>query len=250
MSAAPLDTPWPVSHFAEIDSTNEEARRRADRQDLGPAWIRADRQSAGRGRLGRPWDSPSGNLFATALMEVHVPLAEASRICFAAGLAVVDAAEACGAPQGRLRLKWPNDVLAGDAKVSGILIETGASGGRTYMAAGFGVNVRSAPEVPGRPTACLSQFAGCAQLRPDILLDALDEAFRMRLNMLFQQGFEPVRQDWMSRAAHLGKQIETGQDANRVAGVMRDVDPDGALVIELADGGLHRVRAGDVALLA
>src|SRR5689334_7116774 len=105
---APFSPPWQIIRFGEIDSTNEEARRRAQSGDLGPCWLTADKQTAGRGRLGREWDSPTGNLFATALFAYPRPAAEAALACFSAGLAVLDAARSAGVDTSSLGLKWPN----------------------------------------------------------------------------------------------------------------------------------------------
>lgn len=240
---------WPVVRFGEIDSTNEEARRRAAAGDAGPAWLTADRQTAGRGRLGRSWDSPSGNLFATAQFQCLASPAEAALICFSAGLAVIDAAVAAGVWTDPLGLKWPNDVLLGPAKLAGILIETGQAPGGLAVAAGFGVNIAQAPSVPDRPTACLADLPGAVGLTARRYLDHLDIAFRARLGRLAADGFEATRQNWLARAAFLGARVELNPTSGRIAGVMRDLAADGALVIERDDGGLHHVRAGEISIL-
>ncbi|MEL6259087.1 MAG: biotin--[acetyl-CoA-carboxylase] ligase, partial [Pseudomonadota bacterium] len=131
---------WPVYWFEDIDSTNEEARRRAAGvASVQGQWIAAKRQSAGRGRLHRTWTTIDGNLFATALFSWENPFADAVRIPFAAGLAVVDACRRF-APRADLHLKWPNDVRAAGAKVAGILVETGGAT-TPWVAVGIGVNV-------------------------------------------------------------------------------------------------------------
>ncbi|MDP3736896.1 MAG: biotin--[acetyl-CoA-carboxylase] ligase [Hyphomonadaceae bacterium] len=249
MTAADFSKVWPVVRFDEIDSTNEEARRRAQSGDTGPCWLTAERQTAGRGRLGRQWDSPTGNLFATALLPYPRPPAEAALACFSAGLAVIDAAKAAGVDTAHLRLKWPNDVLAGPAKLAGILIETGTQHGQLWMAAGFGVNVASAPDVPGRPTACLANLSGGVGLSASRLLDALDIAFRARLARLTNDGFAATREDWLAKAAHLGGRVELQPASGRVEGVMKGLGDDGALIIELDDGTVTHVRAGEISIL-
>jgi BirA family biotin operon repressor/biotin-[acetyl-CoA-carboxylase] ligase len=249
MSAAGFAKAWPVIRFDEIDSTNEEARRRALTGDFGPAWLVARSQSAGRGRLGRQWDSPDGNLFATALLSYPGNPAQASLASFAAGLAVIDAARIVGAETAALRLKWPNDVLADGAKLAGILIETGLGDGCLWMAAGFGVNVQTAPAVPGRNTACMADLPGGGGLTAERVLGALDIAFRARLSRLAGEGFPPVRADWLAKAAHLGERISVPQGEDRIEGVMKDLDHDGALVIERDDGALTHVRAGEISIL-
>ncbi len=249
MAHSAFSRPWPVARFNKLDSTNEEARRRAADGDFGPHWLIAASQTAGRGRLGRQWVSPPGNLFATALFEAPWPLADCARVCFSAGLAVIDAALAGGVDGVWLRLKWPNDVQAAEAKLAGILIESGQSMGKTWLAAGFGVNIAHAPEAPGRETACISGLPGGAAISALDFLSRLDTAFRARLASLAANGFEPTREAWVSRAAHLGRQVEVSPPSGRVEGVMRGIGADGSLIMELANGDYHHVRAGEVSVL-
>lgn len=249
MSPVDLSSAWPIVRFDEIGSTNDEARRRAGQGDFGPWWLSAARQTAGRGRLGRSWASPRGNLFATALLQLRAEPAQAALACFSAGLAVIDAAKSAGVDVSALRLKWPNDVLAGEAKLAGILIETGLASGVLWVAAGFGVNVATAPQRPDRRTASLAQLPGGESLTAERFLSHLDIAFRSRLAHLFVQGFAPTRTDWLAHAAHLGRIIEVSPATGRIQGVMRDLAPDGALVLELPGGALHHVRAGEISLL-
>jgi BirA family biotin operon repressor/biotin-[acetyl-CoA-carboxylase] ligase len=240
---------WPVIRFDEIDSTNEEARRRAQSGDLGPCWLTARTQTAGRGRLGRQWESPPGNLFATALFRFPRPPAEAALACFSAGLAVIDAVEASGADASTLALKWPNDVLLGPAKLAGILIETGSEQRELWMAAGFGVNVATAPAMPERATACLADLPRGSEVTAEGFLVELDQAFRLRIASLLAKGFAPTREDWLRRAAHLGVRVEVNPLSGRIEGVMEGVAEDGSLVLRLDNGGLHHVRAGEISIL-
>lgn len=236
---------WPAIRFAEMDSTNEEARRRAVTGDVGPCWLVTDVQTAGRGRLGRQWSSPKGNLFATALLPYPRQASEATVVPFAAGLAVVDAARMAGVDVSTLGLKWPNDVLAGQAKLSGILIETGLLHGKLWMAAGFGINVEVAPERPDRPTACLADLPGGGGLNAPRVLSLLDLAFRARLNQLLTDGFAGVRADWLACAAYLNALIEV----NGLKGVMTGLADDGALMLRGDDEAITHVRAGEISLL-
>lgn len=249
MRTADASAAWPIVRFGEIDSTNEEARRRAINGDHGPCWLVAERQTAGRGRQGRVWDSPPGNLFATALFGFHGTPAEASLTCFSAGLAVIDAARSCGVLAPDLKLKWPNDVLSNEAKLAGILIETGQGPDGLWIAAGFGVNVVHAPDVPGRRTARLNSHVRNAGLTAETYIAYLDIAFRSRLMSLQVRGFEPTRADWLAHAAWLGQQVELNGSNGAISGVMRGLDPDGALVLEKPDGSLHHVRAGEISIL-
>lgn len=249
MTLEVFSSAWPVSRFDEIDSTNEEARRRAVSGDMGPSWLVTGAQTAGRGRLGRQWSSPRGNLYTTALLPFPGSLQTAALACFSAGLAVIDASRALGVEAGQLKLKWPNDVLAGSAKLAGILIETGSQHGRLWMAAGFGVNVEVAPERADRVTSCLTALPGGEQATAQRLLAALDVAFRARLFQLLSEGFASTRADWLAHAAYLGAKVELTPASGRVEGVMTGLAEDGALVVKLADGTETHVRAGEISVL-
>jgi BirA family biotin operon repressor/biotin-[acetyl-CoA-carboxylase] ligase len=240
---------WPVVRFDEMDSTNEEARRRAASGDIGPCWLVTEQQTAGRGRLGRQWSSPKGNLFTTALLPWPGTLQEAALACFSAGLAVIDAARKMGVDSSALKLKWPNDVLAGSAKVTGILIETGNLHGQLWMAAGIGVNVEVAPERSDRVTSCLTALPGGAGVTPQKMLAALDIAFRARAFQLLSEGFGPTRDAWLAHAAFMGQKVELTPASGRIEGVMTGLAEDGALILKLADGSETHVRAGEISVL-
>ncbi|MBU6319009.1 MAG: biotin--[acetyl-CoA-carboxylase] ligase [Alphaproteobacteria bacterium] len=249
MAFPALDRAWPVVHFEEIDSTNEEAQRRARLGDRGPVWIQADFQTAGRGRMGRSWASPSGNLCATAFFTSSDPPARTALLSFAAALALHEAVGGLRADNRDLRLKWPNDLMWADAKIAGILIETGAISGGLWVAAGFGVNIATAPNVPGRRTGRLADLPGGGGIRPLDLLDALEVSFRGWLSTFRDHGFEPVREAWKERAAGLGQRIGLSPAHGSLEGIFRDLGPDGALILELDGGDLRHIRAGEISVL-
>lgn len=240
---------WPVSRFDEINSTNEEARRRAVAGEIGPNWLVTEAQTAGRGRLGRQWSSPRGNLYTTALLPFPGDLSQAALTCFSAGLAVIDAVQGLGVDASQLTLKWPNDVLVGSAKLAGILIETGSLRGSIWMAAGFGVNVEVAPERADRVTTCLTALPGGSSVTSQSLLAQLDIAFRARLFQLLSEGFGSTRNDWLNHAAHLGARVELTPASGRIEGVMTGLAEDGALIVKRQDGSETHVRAGEISIL-
>ena len=172
---------WPVIWHDTLDSTNEEARRQAADGNFSDGWIAARLQTAGRGRLGRGWASPSGNLFATALFHEPVGLEVATRIPFAAALSVHDGLSAF-APDAPIALKWPNDVRAAGAKLCGILVESGQADGAVWVACGMGINVTSVPEGAGQAATCLADLRGEASVTADMVLESLREAFARRLD--------------------------------------------------------------------
>ncbi len=158
-----LDLPsgYRLTFHESIDSTNAEALRLAGAGEDGGLWIWAAVQEAGRGRAGRSWASPAGNLHASLLLRPRVPLATALQLSLLAGVAAHDAVSALAAGAGvtpTLRLKWPNDILLDDAKLGGILLESrsGAEADAPAVVIGIGLNLARAPDDLGRPVASLA----------------------------------------------------------------------------------------------
>ena len=150
-----------VVEFDTIDSTNSEAHRRAAAGERGPLWIRAERQEAGRGRSGRGWSSPAGNLSLTHLFVPGCPASRLHQLSFVAGLWMHDAVSPYVRGQERLQLKWPNDLLVGPAKVGGILVESSTYGGDVVAIVGTGLNIAVSPPVSEREVGRLADFGDC-----------------------------------------------------------------------------------------
>lgn len=232
-----------------IGSTNAEARRRAEAGEAGPLWIAARRQTEGRGRRGRAWETAGGNLAATLLLTTDKPPAEAAQLAFVAALAAADLAQAY-VPPGLVTLKWPNDVLVAGRKVSGILIESGPQpDGRLWLAVGIGANLASPPRAADRPATSLAEHLRVEFTAPpsfDTALQRLTEAFDQRLAAWRDFGFDPIRTAWLRRAHGLGRPCVARLDRETVEGVAEGLEPDGALALRLGDGSLRRITAGDV----
>ena len=236
-----------VEVFAEIDSTNAEARRRAEAGESGPLWLTAERQTAGRGRRGRAWETGQGaNLAATLLMVTRRPPAEAAQISFVAALAVADLA-ASFVPASLVSLKWPNDPMIAGRKASGILIESGpAPAGGLWLAVGIGVNLAEAPLAAERPATTFSAHMAGPPPRPLAALQRLSEAFVSWLDVWDRVGFSAVADAWTQRAHGLGQACEARLGRETLSGIAEGLDPDGALKLRLSDGSLRLVTAGDV----
>lgn len=231
-------------HFTEIDSTNDEARRRALSGEIGPLWLYADAQTAGKGRRGRRWISADGNLFATGLFTLQASPAEAAQLSFAAALAVADLAQAA-APGAQAALKWPNDVLIEGRKLSGILLESGARpGGGLWLAVGIGINLAHHPEESESPATDLA-FHG-ASITPAEAVRMLADRFEHWKARWAEMGFAPLRDAWLARAHGLGGACEARLDGETVRGVFADLMADGALRLDLPDGRRRFISAGDV----
>jgi BirA family transcriptional regulator, biotin operon repressor / biotin---[acetyl-CoA-carboxylase] ligase len=242
-----LSRTWPALWHDTLDSTNEEARRRATCGDFQDGWIAARAQTAGRGRLGREWVSPAGNLFATALFREPGGLAVATRIPFAAALGVHDVLVGF-APAARIALKWPNDVRIDGAKISGILVESGETSGVVWIAAGIGINVADVPEGAGQEATCLADQRGDNSVSADMVLDELRGAFASRLDQA-RTDFAATRSDWLARGEGLGGPVRVLVGSRPVEGVFETLAEDGGLVLSMADGGRQVIRAGDVELV-
>jgi BirA family biotin operon repressor/biotin-[acetyl-CoA-carboxylase] ligase len=222
-------------HLDCVDSTSLEAVRHRL-----PVWVSADRQIAARGRRGRTWDSPAGNLsLSLAYRPIGTP-AELALRSFVASLALYDGLKTLGVDG--LSLKWPNDVLLDGGKLAGILLE---APGRGVLVIGFGVNVARAPDAatlePGAvPAATLAGAIPAAALR-----DALISTFEAREAQLVAHGFAATRVDWLARAARLGEPIVARTMTAVHCGAFETVDGEGRLVLSTPDGRMT-IPAADV----
>jgi BirA family biotin operon repressor/biotin-[acetyl-CoA-carboxylase] ligase len=220
-------------------STNDEAARYARAGASHGTLVIAERQEAGRGREGRAWASPIGGLYFSAVMRPPLPLADVPPITLAIGIAVCDAARAFGADAA---LKWPNDVLIGDKKLAGVLVETQSQGGRLdSVIVGIGVNLGSVPdEVATRAIA----------------LDVDREAFIAELVAQLERwvdryvacGLESIIPSWQQRMAP-GLSARAMIDGDALSGELEGIDVDGSLLLRDDTGKVHRVRSGDVEVI-
>lgn len=244
---------WPEQYgkrvLDEVDSTLNEAARVAPTL-AGPEWIMAHRQTAARGRRGRAWSNPTGNLAATLVMRPSGTAETAALRSFVAALALFDACVAVTGRADGLTLKWPNDVLLNGGKLAGILLESAGQGqGVGYLAIGIGVNLAEAPTAaqvePGavRPVSLVSETG--ALVTPEDFLTELAAAFA-RYEAQFQTyGFDPIRQAWLARAARLGEVITARTSASETVGTFETVDATGNLVLNTAKGRVS-IPAADV----
>ena len=239
----------PILLLDHTDSTNAEARRRADAGETGPLWIVARRQTDGRGRRGRSWESQDGNLVSTLLQLTRKSPAEAAQVTFVAALAIADLLDAW-APASLVTIKWPNDVMLAGQKASGVLVESGAhESGGLWLAVGIGINLVSAPEGTERPaTALAHHLRGDAASPPSIEVAAakLAEAFNVWMTRWETLGFQPILDAWRARTAGLDGPAVARLGRETIEGRAEGVAADGALKLRLADGSLRLISAGDV----
>ncbi len=200
----------------------------------------ARRQTAGRGRMGRKWASGEGNLHLSVLLRLEAgPLLAPGHWSILAAVAVHEATAQYVPVEGRLRLKWPNDVLLDRGKLAGILLDL-ADG---WLVIGIGVNLAHAPRGLGRAVACLADVAPA----PDA--EAFARVLLTRLlhwrNRYEAERFAPVRSAWLRAGHRAGEALTAGEGSGRIAGLFHGLGDDGSLVLATADG-LRAVISGEV----
>ncbi len=227
-----------------VGSTNSEALARARAGDRGPLWITARVQTEGRGRRGRTWTSPPGNLYATLLLGDAVAAPAAPQLSFVAALAVYDAILAAASQHPiSLVLKWPNDLLCNGAKLAGILVE--GEGRPLAIAVGIGVNCRHHPSETDYPATDLRE-AGI-EISPERLLDLLSPAIQRRVAQWDGgRGFDAIRADWLARAHPPGTELRVCLAEREMIGSFETLDDAGRLILRRLDGTTEAIVAGDV----
>jgi BirA family biotin operon repressor/biotin-[acetyl-CoA-carboxylase] ligase len=224
---------------AETGSTNDDLAVLARAGAPEGTWLRADRQTGGKGRQGRAWASPAGNLYASTLVRLRTGDPPAPSLTLAAAVALHETVKAF-APAAPILIKWPNDLVADGAKLAGILLEREGEA----VIAGFGVNLAHHPADTPRPASSLTALTGGAP-DPQGFLEILAEAFARWLGRWRSEGIGPVRGAWLAAAHPIGSALATSEGE----GLFDGLDESGALRLRLADGTARVIHAGDVFLI-
>lgn len=231
--------------MALTGSTNADLIARAASGAPEGLWLRADAQDAGRGRMGRQWDSADGNLFASTIIRIGTGDPPASSLGFVVSLAVYETVRLI-APDVPIMLKWPNDVLTHDgAKICGMLLERSGDA----IIAGVGLNLRTHPHGLDRAVTDLASKGANpppAQTVVEMLAVALQDAMqRWRVG-----GLLPVLKAWQKHAHPSGTAISVNlPNGDVVQGLYQGLNEDGALQLRLADGQIHAIHAADIFLI-
>ncbi len=232
-----------IRTVAQTGSTNDDLATLA--RDGAPegTWLRAGRQSGGRGRQGREWHSPPGNLYASTLVRLRPGDPPAPTLALVAAVALHEVASAF-AGDAAIEIKWPNDLLVAGAKLSGILLERIDDA----IIVGFGVNLSDHPDEIARPAINMGMLGGAPD--PARFLEALAAGFARWLGRWREEGLEPIRTRWLAAAHPLGTPLSTHVAGGvRVEGRFDGLDESGALKLRLPDGTAQVIHAGDVFLL-
>ena len=233
-----------IRTVAETGSTNADMVGAAAAGAAEGQWLRAERQTAGRGRQGRPWVSDTGNFYGSTLVRLRPTDPPAPTLALVAAVAVEDALGTFGATD--VSIKWPNDVLLNGAKIAGILLERAGDA----VVIGCGVNLAHHPDLPDRPSPTTSLTDPGLSIDPAIFAETLAESFARWLARWRGEGLAPVRARWLDRAHPIGTALTARlPDGTGYDGLFDGLDHGGALILRLADGTRHVMHAGDVFLL-
>ncbi|GEO82150.1 biotin--[acetyl-CoA-carboxylase] ligase [Pararhodospirillum oryzae] len=239
---------WDLIALETVESTNAVGRALVEAgQGRDGTVIWAREQQGGRGRQGRVWHSPPGNLYHSYVLRGCLPLSVAAGMSFVAAVSVADALERV-APHTDPRCKWPNDIVCHGGKVCGMLLETVNAPGDPvpWLVLGIGINVATAP-VTGALFPALALADLGQQVEVEALLSATAERLALWVGRWRAEGLGPVRARWLERALGLGKTIEVRVGrADRLKGLFEGLDEDGTLILRTEDGALRRLAAGDV----
>ncbi|NPD67914.1 biotin--[acetyl-CoA-carboxylase] ligase [Lichenicola cladoniae] len=237
---------WRLVVHDSLPSTSDSCIARAEAGEEAGLAILALQQTRARGSRGRGWiEPPAGNLAMSVLLRPEGGFGLLARWPLLAGLALHQALSHDD-PDGRLSLKWPNDLMLDGCKLGGILIERGANDGHDWLVIGFGANLLSAPELPDRVAACMAELGPPPSAREVAarLLVGLDEWIERGST----HGFAAIRSDWLDRAHPIGTPLAVRDRGEQRAGSFAGLSTDGALLLDVA-GCEQRIDTGEILLL-
>lgn len=235
-----------------LDSTNEEARRLAEGGASHGAVIWAKEQTAGRGRLQRQWESKPGNLYVSLLLSPKCELQEAAQLSFVSAISAAQALQPLLPHEGSFFCKWPNDVLLGDKKLGGILLEgfttpplEGKGKAKQWVVIGIGINVDHYPPEALYPATCLKE-AGVELVSAKIVLIRFLEHFMANYDLWVKEGFAPIRSEWLKHAYGIGRPVQVNTGSEILEGVFSGLDATGEMLVTANTGINHVINCGDV----
>ncbi len=229
---------WQIYRYESLTSTNDEIKKFCAEPKRRPV-VQTRFQTAGRGRRGRTWQSLDGNLFFSAATEF--PIKDLGVLVLISGLSVLQTVRFF-APNADIKLKWPNDVLLNDAKVSGILLEKGP---QDYIIIGIGVNTAQSPHTSDMLYPVTSLHEADINVTADDFLQRFLTIFNMYLELYATGNITQIRRQWLENAKGLGQPLQVCQDNRKQTGVFHGIDENGALLLE-NNNGISKILVGDV----
>jgi BirA family biotin operon repressor/biotin-[acetyl-CoA-carboxylase] ligase len=229
-----------------VDSTAEEAVRLAKAGAEEGTLVWARNQTAGRGRFGRPWESAPGNLYFSLILRPEESTTTAAQLSYVGAVSLGAAMAGLMSPLVELHYRWPNDILLYDAKVAGILLEPCPAKADVldWLVLSLSVNVKSYPQEVDFIATSMHAEAGSEATEVD-LLEAFSRSFLSWVNRWADEGLGPVRKMWAQRADKVGQPLEVELATGTVKGTFVELDADGALVMELPEGGQRKITVAE-----
>lgn len=221
-----------ILEYKELDSTNDELRKLAERGVGNFTVVTAKKQTRGKGRYSRSWESPEGNIYLSILLR-NLDVHTAHQISFVASLACLETIQ-INIPDAEVRLKWPNDVLANEKKIAGILLEASSNSDHpevlSYLIVGFGINVKHSPDYATNMKKH-NNTQSFSKIR-----DKLLEEFSKYYHIWLEDGFGKISALWLKNASGLGQKIAANLEEKTVEGVFKGLTSTGELVLETSEG--------------
>ena len=230
---------WQIIRFDEVESTNDEALKYSQSTNEANCVITAKRQTKGRGRRGRSWVSLDGNLFFSILLKFEVR--NLGALAVISSLSLLQCIKFLK-PEADVLLKWPNDVLLNEAKVSGILAEKAAG---DYMIVGIGVNIKQSPPDDNMLYPTISLKDAGIIVSADDFLSLYIKMFGDNIDLYYENGFAILQRQWSDNAKGIGKEITIRQEGNVRKGIFKGIGAQADLLLE-NDGVISKILVGDV----
>lgn len=236
-----------IFDFDELGSTNDMARQLLENGNCAPFWVISNKQTSGRGRRGKIWQSINGNLFTSGIYEFDNEIKNLPILSFVAAIAL----KRCFAnliDNKNIFLKWPNDIFINEKKISGILLEHHRYNNKSYVIFGIGVNLVYSPKNIDQETTCLFENIFDVGKMPNNkeFLNFLIEQFNAVLFEFNAYGFEKIRHEWLSNAYKIGKEISAKIGEKEITGIFETINELGELIIIDKDKTKHIVNSGEV----
>lgn len=241
-----MSVTWITETYDNVTSTQDIIKGMAEIGHPEGMVVRADEQSAGMGRHGRKWVSDKGNLFMSVLLRPSCHASQIGLLSLAAGVATAKAIRTCLDKPGNMVLKWPNDVLLGEDKCAGILMETDLTQNQSvkYMALGIGVNIEAAPKREGTSLKAHSKKPP----KPAALCKAILKELDYYYGLWSRDGGGDIRAEWLALGPKKGSKVRVRIGIQVEQGHFHGLDEDGALLLQDSELRIRKVTAGDVYL--
>jgi BirA family biotin operon repressor/biotin-[acetyl-CoA-carboxylase] ligase len=240
--------------FDEIDSTNDEAKRLATSGVDGEFIVWAKSQDKGKGRYGKKWISPEGNLYISLLLRPDYDLVISSQLSFVVAVAIGEALNSSinstsyNMSEINITYKWPNDILFNGKKLCGILLESSIKSNSSvldWLIVGVGLNISSFPnDLPYEATSLHNE--SLSDIKLNNFVDIFMKSFCYYYDIWLNDGFDIIRKKWTARAMGLEEAMTVSSGKDRISGIFEGITNDGSLKLTLCGGQSCYVSAGEI----